>query len=592
MVGRVLELPQTYNSHAMAVDVAAKYVNWKTQRITKENEIKELRNFLFATDTSTTSNKTLPWKNSTTTPKLAQLRDNLHANYMAALFANPDWLRWEGYSFDDETTKKKEAVESYMKNKVRMSDFELTVAKLLYDYIDTGNVFGEVVFVNEETKDVETDEVIKGYVGPKLLRNSIHDIVFNPTAPSFKDSPKITRYVKSLGELKEEMVSRPELKYNADIVALLEDYRSTMGEFKDSDLDKAEGYIADGFGSLREYYGSGYVEILEFEGDLYDADTGAFHKNHLVTVLDRKWIVRNEANPSWLGTSNRAHCAWRERSDNLYGMGPLDNLVGMQYRIDHLENLKADALDLTIHPPKVIKGDVDAFEWGPDVEIHIADGDGGIELLAPNVAAFQVNNEIGYLMQLMEEMAGAPKQAMGIRTPGEKTAYEVQTLENASGRIFQDKIGKFEKEFLEPILNTMLEVARRNMSGSDLVRVMDDDLGVVDFLEVTKEDITANGKLRPLGSSHFAARAQLVQNMTGVFNSPVGQMIGPHVSTAKLAETVNELFGWEKYGIIRKNVAIFEQAEQQKLQNASQEQVDVDSITPTEGEEPVDVPVE
>jgi hypothetical protein len=27
-------------------------------------------------------------------------------------------------------------------------------------------------------------------------------------------------------------------------------------------------------------------------------------------------------------------------------MGPLDNLVGLQYRIDHLENAKADALDL------------------------------------------------------------------------------------------------------------------------------------------------------------------------------------------------------------------------------------------------------
>jgi len=591
MVAKVLELQQTYDTHAMAVEVAAKYTNWKTQRISKENEVKELRNFIFATDTTTTTNAGLPWKNSTTTPKLTQIRDNLHANYQAALFANPDWLRWEGSSFDDETVSKKEAIESYMKNKVNMSGFELTIGKLLYDYIDTGNVFGEVVFINEETKDTETGEVIKGYVGPKLIRNSLHDIVFNPAAASFADSPKITRYVKSIGELKEEMVSRPELKYNADILTLLEDYRGVMGEFKDSDLDKAEGYIADGFGSLREYYGSGYVEILELEGNIYDADSGEFYKNHLVTVLDRKWVVRNEPNPSWLGGDNRAHVAWRERPDNLYGMGPLDNLVGMQYRIDHLENLKADALDLTIHPPKLIKGDVDAFTWGPDAEIHIPDGDGAVELLAPNVAAFQVNNEIGYLMQLMEEMAGAPKQAMGIRTPGEKTAYEVQSLENASGRIFQDKIGKFEKEFLQPILNIFLEVARRNMNGSDLVRVMDDDLGVVDFLDITKEDITASGKLRPLGSSHFSARAQFIQNMTGVFNSPVGQMINPHVSTSKLAEAVNELFGWEKYGIIRKNVGVFEQAETQKLMNSAQESVDVDSITPTEPEEP-SVPVE
>lgn len=584
MTGKVLEIRNMLEPTALAADISAKYSQWKRQRDVKESEWKELRNYLFATDTATTSNASLGWKNSTTTPKLAQLRDNLHANYMAALFSNPDWLRWEGYAFDDETKDKKEAIEAYMQNKARMSGLELTVAKLLYDYIDYGNCFGEVVFVNEETKDQETGEIIKGYVGPKLLRTSPLDIVFNPTATSFKQSPKITRYVKSIGELKEEIVSRPELHYNAEVVEELEKTRAALGEFKDSDLDKAEGYYADGFGSLREYYGSGYVEILEFEGDIYDVESNEFLKNCLVTILDRKWVVRKEPNPSWLGSSNRAHVAWRERPDNLYGMGPLDNLVGMQYRIDHLENLKADALDLTIHPPKVIQGDVDAFEWGPDAEIHIPDGDGSVSLLPPNPAAFQVNNEIAYLMGLMDEMAGAPKEAMGIRTPGEKTAFEVQQLQNAAGRIFQDKITKFEKEFLEPLLNIMLEVARRNMNGSDLLRVMDDDLGVVDFLEVTKEDITANGKLRPIGSSHFAARAQLIQNMQGVFNSAVGQMIGPHVSTSKLASVVEELFGWEKYGVIRTNVAVFEEAERAKLANAAQEQVQVDSMTPSSGE--------
>jgi len=130
----------------------------------------------------------------------------------------------------------------------------------------------------------------------------------------------------------------------------------------------------------------------------------------------------------------------------------------------------------------------------------------------------------------------------------------------------------------------MLEVARRNMSGTDLIRVMDDDIGVVDFLSITKEDITASGKLRPIGSSHFAARAQLVQNMSGVFNGAIGQMIKPHVSTSALAGVVEELFGWEKYGVIRTNVAVFEEAERQKLINSAQDSVAVDATTPTQQE--------
>jgi hypothetical protein len=179
-------------------------------------------------------------------------------------------------------------------------------------------------------------------------------------------------------------------------------------------------------------------------------------------------------------------------------------------------------------------------------------------------------------------MAGAPKEAMGFRTPGEKTAFEVQQLQNAAGRIFQHKVNKFEIEFLEPIINTMLEIARRNMDMVELARVMDDDLGVMDFLSITKDDITAKGKLRPLGARHYAARAQLVQNMLGVFNSPIGQIIAPHISAKRLANMVEEYMGFEKYAFIKDNAVIFEQAESQKLLNEVQQSMATQQSTPIE----------
>ena len=347
------------------------------------------------------------------------------------------------------------------------------------------------------------------------------------------------------------------------------------------DVNKSEGYIVDGFGTLFEYYQSDYVEIIEFEGDIYDKDKDELLENRIITIIDRSYILRNVQNPSWLGKDTKEHVGWRDRSDNLYGMGPLDNLVGLQYRVDHLENLKADALDLTIHPPKVIVGDVDPFTWAPGADIHVPE-DGDVRPLAPNSAAFQVNNELQYLLMLMEEMAGAPKEAMGIRGPGEKTAFEVQQLQNAAGRIFQHKVNKFEIEFLEPLLNNMLELARRNMDGNDVIRVMDDDLGVADFLTITKEDITATGKLRPVGARHYATRAQLVQNLTGIFNSPVGQLIAPHISSKKLAQMVEDVMGFEQFDFIADNIAVFEQAETQRLAQQSQQNLDVEAATPVE----------
>lgn len=581
MAGKVLQIQQIIDRESLAKELSGLYDRWRIQRYEKEAEWRELRNYLFATDTTKTTNSKLPWKNKTTLPKLTQIRDNLHANYMDALFPNDNWFKWEGYNLESVTSKKRVAIEAYMKNKLKESNFREAISQLLYDYIDYGNVFGEVIFENTEREAPVSGEVNLLYRGPKLQRVSPFDIIFNPTAISFKDSPKFTRYVKSVGELKKDIQSRPDLNYdNAAFLKAIK-ARKSISSFRIEDVHKAEGFFVDGFGSLQEYYQSGLIEVLEFEGDIYDEVNDTLLENRIVTIIDRCYIIRNIENPSWLARDGKHHVGWRERPDNLYAMGPLDNLVGMQYRVDHLENLKADALDLTIHPPMKIIGDVEPFTWGPEEVIHIPE-DGDVVMMPPNSAAFQVNNEIAVLLQLMEEMAGAPREAMGIRSPGEKTAFEVQQLQNAAGRIFQHKVNKFEIEFIEPILNTMLEVARRNADVAELVKVMDNDLGVTDFLSITKEDITAKGKLRPIGARHYAARAQLIQNMLGIFNSPIGQQIAPHVSAKRLAQMVEEYMGFEQYDFIQDNIAIMEQSETQKLMNQAQEELEIQSSTPLE----------
>jgi len=580
MAGKVAEIRDLLDRDSMARTLAGLYNQWYTQRNSKEVEWRELRNYLFATDTTTTSNSTLPWKNKTTVPKLTQIRDNLHANYLDALFPNDDWMKWEGYDLESSTKDKRKAIQAYMSNKLRESGFRETISSLVYDYIDYGNAFGEVTYVDEHHMDLISDEVITTYRGPKLIRISPFDIVFNPTAPSFREAPKFTRYMKSIGELKKDLKYRPDLKYDEAIFNKVVDIRQSISSFRTEDINKAEGFLVDGFGSLQEYYQSGMVELLEFEGDYYNQATGELEENKVITIIDRSYILKNETNPSWLGTDTKNHVGWRERPDNLYAMGPLDNLVGMQYRVDHLENLKADALDLTIHPPLKIKGDVEPFTWGPEETIHIPE-DGDVTAMPPNPAAFQVNNEIASLLQVMEEMAGSPKESMGIRTPGEKTAFEVQQLQNAASRIFQHKVNRFEREFLEPILNKMLEMSRHYIDTAELTRVMDDDLGVMDFLSITKEDISSRGKLRPIGARHYAMRAQLLQNILGVFNSPIGAIIQPHISGKRIAQMVEEYMGFEKYDFIGEYVGLFEQGEQQKIVQQVQKELQQDAAAPS-----------
>src|SRR5512139_3952727 len=132
MASKVAQINQIVTPESLAREHSGLYNSWWIQRSNKEAEWRELRNYLFATDTTKTTNSKLPWKNKTTLPKLTQIRDNLHANYMDALFPNDDWLRWEGYSQEDVNKRKRVTVEAYMKNKLRQGGFRETVSQLLY----------------------------------------------------------------------------------------------------------------------------------------------------------------------------------------------------------------------------------------------------------------------------------------------------------------------------------------------------------------------------------------------------------------------------------------------------------------------------
>lgn len=537
---------------------------------------KELRNFIFATDTRTTSNSKLPWKNSTTLPKLCQIRDNLHSNYISALFPHDDWLKWEAYSRDSFVKEKREAITAYMSNKLRVSDFRAVVDQLVYDYIDYGNCFATVTFESSYSVDA-LGQKVPTYIGPRLYRISPLDIVFNPTASSFEDSFKIIRSIKTIGELvnmSEEQADQKSLRKALRNRKRLLEY---AGRHSIEDLDKAEAYQIDGFGNYSDYLQSEFVEVLDFYGDVYNSNTGKLEKGRHIRIIDRMWTISNDAIPSWHGVAPIFHVGWRRRPDNLWAMGPLENLVGMQYRIDHLENSKADAYDLAIHPPLKIKGDVEAFEWGPKATIHL-DENGDVEEIVKNIQwVINADNQIAQLEQRMEMFAGAPKEAMGVRSPGEKTAFEVQRLENAAGRIFQEKVNTFEVEFLEKALNFMLETARRNLDSEDIIRVMDDDLAVEKFITITKADIVGSGKLRPVGSRHFAAKAQLVQNLTNISNTRIWEQIAPHMSSVSMAALVEDVFELARYTLFKPNQGVHEAADTQRTLNTVNEDLTMEA---------------
>ncbi|HEU0144280.1 MAG TPA: hypothetical protein VFQ47_05805, partial [Nitrososphaera sp.] len=286
MAKKPLEVGAAFGRDGLAKYIAITWHNYNSQRFQQIAQWKELRNYIFATDTTTTTNRSLPWKNSTTLPKLCQIRDNLHSNYISALFPNDDWLKWEGYSQNDSTKQKKKAIEAYMSNKTREGHFRTETSKLLYDYIDYGNCFSTVDF---EASYIENDkgEKVVDFIGPRERRISPLDIVFNPLANSFKDSFKIIRSLKTIGELRIMAQNEPENAYLEKALKKRDTMIAHMNAYGLEESDKSEGLMLDGFGNYSEYLQSGYVEVLEFWGDISDQDKGTVDCGRVVTIIDR-----------------------------------------------------------------------------------------------------------------------------------------------------------------------------------------------------------------------------------------------------------------------------------------------------------------
>lgn len=584
------------NRDGLAVDISEQWMSWKTARSVAESRWDEVIQYVFATSTRETTNNKNPWSHSTHRPKITQIYENMLSNIVFSIMPKDRHFRYEGYDPNSHSKEKRDMVEAYIETKHRLSKFRSAIHKLVSDWLLFGNCFAMVTYVEEKHIDPDIGIETTGYVGPKIERISPYDLVMNPLADSFEKTPKIIRGLKTMGELILDAEEKPELNYSRDIIEKVKEFRSILSESRHEDIDKHVQIKFDGYGSPSQYFNSGYVEILEFYGDIYDQASDTFMKNHVVTIVDRMWVIRKEPLKTMSGKPHIYHCGWRTRPDNLWAMGVLDNLIGMQYRINHLENALADAFDQMLDPDLILAGSVeekkvlDEFGNETGATRWLVEEGGSVGQLVPDTTVLNANFQIDKIEKDMEEMAGAPREAMGIRSPGEKTKYEVQQLQNASSRMFQQKVNYFDEQFIEPILNAEIEVARRNLNVSDIIRTLDSETGALLFRSITKDDITANGKLVPIGSRHFARVAQTAQDISQ-FLSIIRQdpLMVQHFPSEKVAGVLLDVLELDKFDLFKPYGRVEEEANLARLQNTANDQVQAEAQTPIDEDDDLDM---
>lgn len=135
---------------------------------------------------------------------------------------------------------------------------------------------------------------------------------------------------------------------------------------------------------------------------------------------------------------------------------------------------------------------------------------------------------------------------------------------------------------MEPLLNSMLVLARENLTDMS-IRTIDEEWGFADFKTITRNDLSANGRLKPIAARHFAEQAEMIQNLTNWSQSPLGtdQAISQHFSSVKLAEMIEDVLNISDYDIVQPYVRISEAAEAQRLTQVAQESLMTEAMAPT-----------
>lgn len=574
----VLEIKKLQNPDSEATEIANKFITWEAARVKWYENAKETLENLYATSSRDIYNQTKETDNTTHIPKITQIRDMLVTYYLDALFSLPDYIDWE--PFDDSATSKeaRNSMKSMMRQLLVDSDFNKTAEQLVEDYVDYGNAFASVINVKEFLKNDVGQNMI--YEGPKAVRIDPQNIFFDPLAVSFEKSPKIIRTIKTLGELlaeSEENVNCSE-EYKKALDIAINDRRTlreTVG-ITNPDLIKDDMCKIAGFSTWSAYYASDIVELLTFYGDLYDISTNKLQRNRKIVIMDRSKILLNEPIDDYGYRCNILKAGWRDRKDNLWSMSPLDNIKGMQFMIDFLENKRADIFNYLSNPMYVTKGDVEMPEFlYPGVQIGL-DTDSDFRSITPDATALQADLYIDrYLMQ-MEEMAGTPREAMGFRTPGEKTAFEVSQLNTAASRLFNKKVHKFEEEMLEPLLTLMFRMFLAQSGKIVKVKMVDND-GVVTFQDIPVDEIMTHGRFVATGSRTYTEKAKIAQTILQIYNSGIvsDQLVFDWFSPRVIAEAIAYSTGLDKLdGLLKENARIGAETSLAKQQEFARQQVE------------------
>lgn len=280
----------------------------------------------------------------------------------------------------------------------------------------------------------------------------------------------------------------------------------------------------------------------------------------VITVLQRKKVIRNEANE--FGIIPFLSVNWWNIPDAFWGLG-LGRVIGVEQRVQAgLINACLDLANLIVNPMFVRARGANIQEQQIRQRIGgILAVDGPVKdafhiIEQPAIPA-EVINQIGMSEARVEKTSGASQAFTAGATSGRAGAARSGT--GAAGMIqaTMNRIGGFAEVFVkqvyEPLLYQIHQLNKDKMPISYIKQLLGDKVGQ-DFKFDASDFLNAPAEFEVLAGSHLAAKAQMAQSlfmMTQLFeNQPIMDQLaaqGKKVNVEELLHMMHDISGWKNY---------------------------------------------
>jgi len=332
------------------------------------------------------------------------------------------------------------------------------------------------------------------------------DVVFDPSQIYFDKTPFIRRMVRSINELKRD----------ADLYKNLDRLEESGDTLDGEDIGKKRERLSV-FGLNFQEDKEG-IEILEAYGD-FEIE-GVLYEDYLISIGNRKTVIRFEPNPYWGGRP----IVWGTY-DNLwftsYGKSAIEPVMGTYHLINTFTNQKSDILNLIINGcySFVEDGVIDPenLMLRPGGFIEVGHND-NIRPLHPSTNVTLAFGEIETLRNRGEKSTGASTYDKGGIPRGKRTAFEANIIKQGSSTRFNDITKHIGDSVIEYTLNFFLESTKQFKFGSG---------------EISDEALLGDYRINYYGAEQSAVKAyntQQFMQLLGIVGQVPQLMAGINVN--------------------------------------------------------------